>query len=201
MGKENKLILLNINNLSFSYEQKSILQNFNLELYKGEILGLSGENGCGKSTVLKLVAGYMDGYTGDIIFSSDELLSDIAAVIDIPSIYEDMSVKDNLKMMSVLKEITWDENLADILGLGKYMNKKASKLSFGNKQKLALCMTINSNTRLALLDEPFNGLDIRSKAVLTDYLKKRAKDGMGIIITSHIKGDLEQLCDRIVEMG
>lgn len=195
------MILLNINNLSFSYEQKSILQNFNLELYKGEILGLSGENGCGKSTVLKLVAGYMDGYTGDIIFSSDELLSDIAAVIDIPSIYEDMSVKDNLKMMSVLKEITWDENLADILGLGKYMNKKASKLSFGNKQKLALCMTINSNTRLALLDEPFNGLDIRSKAVLTDYLKKRAKDGMGIIITSHIKGDLEQLCDRIVEMG
>lgn len=199
MKKEN--ILLKINNLSFSYDDKSIIEDFSMLLHEGEILGLAGENGSGKSTLLKLVAGYVKGYSGEIIFPCDEVKSNMAAVIDIPYIYEDMKTEDNLVMMSTLHGVSYDKNLVEILGLCRYMKKKASALSFGNRQKLAICMAVNEKTRLALLDEPFNGLDVLSKVTLTDYISSRAKNGMGVVITSHIKGDLERLCDKIIEMG
>ena len=201
MEQDNRKVLLQINNVSFSYGTKEILKDFSLTLHEGEIMGLSGGNGSGKSTALKLVAGYMDGHTGDISFSSDALIKDMAAIIDMPYIYEDMSVGDNLRMMEILRDEPYDAGLAEALGIMAYKSKKASKLSLGNRQKLALCMSIYESTRIALLDEPFNGLDIMSKAALTKVLKKKADKGMGLVITSHIRGDLEQICDSITEMG
>jgi ABC-2 type transport system ATP-binding protein len=193
--------VMSLSHITFSYEKEhNIIEDISMELYQGEILGLTGGNGTGKSTLLKIMAGFINGYTGEV-YVSEEAAGHIACVIDKPSVFEEMSVKNNLIMMDKLSCMAAiDRELVEDMNLMPYMKTRASHLSLGNKQKLALCLAINTETRIAILDEPFNGLDSFAKASLTKYLKKRASEGMGIIITSHIPGDIDDICDRVVEI-
>ena len=177
-------------------------KNLTFTIDKGEIVGLAGQNGSGKSTLLRLLAGFIpweiNRCSGQMITGISE--RDMACVIDRPSFFSDLSVRDNIKMMEHMngdKQLT-DEALIDLLGIHEFDRIKASKLSLGNKQKLALCLAIHKETRLALLDEPLNGLDPFTRASFLSYLEKRRKQGMAVILTSHIPGDLEQVCDRII---
>lgn len=197
--------LITLEHVSFGYEKESrILSDISLEVRKGEILGLAGKNGSGKSTLLKILAGFLTDYEGSVSMSED-IMKNIACVIDTPAIFEDLSVRNNIEMAVKLagkQEMRRpDEAFIEQMDLEQFYKLKASKLSLGNKQKLALCLALTRNTRLALLDEPFNGIDPIGKTRLIRYLKKRAEEGMTFVITSHIKGDLELLCSRVIEIG
>jgi ABC-2 type transport system ATP-binding protein len=192
--------ILELKNISYSYKDKEILQGINLSLDCGQILGISGKNGSGKSTLLKIISGFLEDYKGEMYLDPKAVSGQMGCLIDGISIYEDLKVKDNLKMISKISNNEPDTKLIAETGLDSYMEVRGSKLSLGNKQKLALIMTLGTATGLALLDEPFNGLDIKTKAYFMNYIKKRRNSGMTIIITSHIKGDLEMLCDRIYQM-
>lgn len=197
--------LITLEHVSFGYEKESrILSDISLEVRKGEILGLAGKNGSGKSTLLKILAGFLTDYEGSVSMSED-IMKNIACVIDTPAIFEDLSVRNNIEMAVKLagkQEMRRpDETFIEQMDLEQFYKLKASKLSLGNKQKLALCLALTRNTRLALLDEPFNGIDPIGKTRLIRYLKKRAEEGMTFVITSHIKGDLELLCSRVIEIG
>lgn len=96
------------------------------------------------------------------------------------------------------KKGLWMRSWQNFWGIHEFDRIKASKLSLGNKQKLALCLAIHRETKLALLDEPLNGLDPFTKASVLSCLRKWRKQGMAVILTSHIPGDLEQICDRIL---
>jgi ABC-type multidrug transport system ATPase subunit len=194
--------LLSLSHITFAYEKgHNTIEDISFELHHGEILGLTGGNGTGKSTLLKIMSGFITGYTGEL-YVSEEAAEHIACVIDKPSIFEEMSVKNNLEMMKKLSHGTKavDEELLEIMNLYPYMKTRASHLSLGNKQKLALCLAVNKETCIAILDEPFNGLDTFTKTDLITYLKKRASEGMGIIVTSHIPGDIDEICDKVVEI-
>lgn len=197
--------LITLEHVSFGYEKESrILSDISLEVRKGEILGLAGKNGSGKSTLLKILAGFLTDYEGSVSMSED-IVKNIACVIDTPAIFEDLSVRNNIEMAVKLagkQEMRRpDEAFIEQMDLEQFYKLKASKLSLGNKQKLALCLALTRNIRLALLDEPFNGIDPIGKTRLIRYLKKRAEEGMTFVITSHIKGDLELLCSRVIEIG
>lgn len=197
--------LITLDHISFGYEKNSlILSDVSLEVEKGEILGLAGKNGAGKSTLLKIMAGFLKDFEGSVSMSED-VIKNIACVIDGPAIFEDLSVKHNIEMAMKLaggeEKKKPDEIFIEQMELKQFYKLKASKLSLGNKQKLALCIAITKNTVLAMLDEPFNGIDPIGKTRLIRYLKKRAEEGMTFVITSHIKGDLELLCDRVIEIG
>lgn len=197
--------LITLDHISFGYEKNSlILSDVSLEVEKGEILGLAGKNGAGKSTLLKIMAGFLKDFEGSVSMSED-VIKNIACVIDGPAIFEDLSVKHNIEMAMKLaggeEKKKPDEIFIEQMELKQFYKLKASKLSLGNKQKLALCIAITKNTMLAMLDEPFNGIDPIGKTRLIRYLKKRAEEGMTFVITSHIKGDLELLCDRVIEIG
>lgn len=197
--------LITLEHVSFGYEKESrILSDISLEVRKGEILGFAGKNGSGKSTLLKILAGFLTDYEGSVSMSED-IMKNIACVIDTPAIFEDLSVRNNIEMAVKLagkQEMRRpDETFIEQMDLEQFYKLKASKLSLGNKQKLALCLALTKNTRLALLDEPFNGIDPIGKTRLIRYLKKRAEEGMTFVITSHIKGDLELLCSRVIEIG
>jgi len=165
-------------------------KNLTFTIDKGEIVGLAGQNGSGKSTLLRLLAGFIpweiNRCSGQMITGISE--RDMACVIDRPSFFSDLSVRDNLRLMDRMngEKGLMDEKLAELLGIHEFDRIKASKLSLGNKQKLAL------------LDEPLNGLDPFTKASVLSCLRKWRKQGMAVILTSHIPGDLEQICDRIL---
>jgi ABC-2 type transport system ATP-binding protein len=177
-------------------------KNLTFTIDKGEIVGLAGQNGSGKSTLLRLLAGFIpweiNRCSGQMITGISE--RDMACVIDRPSFFSDLSVRDNLRLMDRMngEKGLMDEKLAELLGIHEFDRIKASKLSLGNKQKLALCLAIHRKTKLALLDEPLNGLDPFTKASVLSCLRKWRKQGMAVILTSHIPGDLEQICDRIL---
>lgn len=197
--------LITLEHISFGYEKENlILDDVSLKIKKGEILGLAGKNGTGKSTLLKIIAGFLQDYEGTVSIS-DHIISHTACVIDHPPVFEDLSVKHNIGMTMKLagreEDKRPDETLIEQMELTQFYKLKASKLSLGNKQKLALCLALTKGTLLALLDEPFNGIDPVGKTRLIRYLKKRAAEGMTIVITSHIKGDLELMCDRVIEIG
>lgn len=195
-------MVINVDNVSFCYEKdKNIIKSFSLEADEGEIVGLSGANGSGKSTLLKLMAGFISDYDGRITIS-EEVRKNTACVIDTPAFFKELSVENNLRMMKKMNPEGQepDDELYKITGLDDFKKIKASRLSLGNKQKLALMLAVNKQTRLALLDEPLNGIDPISKASLIKYFKDRKQKGMTVIITSHIPGDLELLCDRIVTL-
>ena len=205
-NEQQTAIIIEINELNYTYpgtEQPLWEKNLTFVLRKGEIVGLAGQNGSGKSTLLRMLASFIPRKKGSCsgqINVTDISGRDMACVIDRPSFFSDLSVRDNIKMMEHMngdKQLT-DEALIDLLGIHEFDRIKASKLSLGNKQKLALCLAIHKETRLALLDEPLNGLDPFTRSSFLSYLEKRRKQGMAVILTSHIPGDLEQVCDRII---
>lgn len=201
-----KNTIIKVNELNYSYpgtEQPVWEKNLTFSLFKGEVVGLAGQNGSGKSTLLRLLAGFIpwekNSCSGRIEIQGISG-RDMACVIDSPSFFSDLSVHDNIKLMDRMNgdKQLMDEKLIDLLGIHEFDRIKASKLSLGNKQKLALCLAIHKKTALALLDEPLNGLDPFTRASFLSYLEKRRKQGLAVVLTSHIPGDLEQVCDRII---
>jgi len=199
-------VVIEVNELNYTYpgtEQPLWEKNLTFVLRKGEIVGLAGQNGSGKSTLLRMLAGFIPWEKGSCsgqIKVTGISGRDMACVIDRPSFFSDLSVRDNLKLMDRMNgdKGLMDDELAELLGIHEFDRIKASKLSLGNKQKLALCLAIHKEAKLALLDEPLNGLDPFTKASFLSCLEKWRKQGMAVILTSHIPGDLEQVCDRIL---
>ena len=202
-GQQNTIIEVNELNYTYPGTKTPVWErNLTFAIDKGEIVGLAGQNGSGKSTLLRLLAGFIpwenNWCSGQIITGIPN--RDMACVIDGPSYFSELTVGDNLKLMDRMNGDKWllDEKLIEQLGIREFDRIKASKLSLGNKQKLSLCLAIHKETKLVLLDEPLNGLDPFTKASFLSCLEKRRKQGMAVILTSHIPGDLEQICDRIL---
>lgn len=194
--------IISLKDISFKYENNYIFQNVSFNVNRGDIFGISGANGTGKSTLLNIIGGYLPGYEGHISYETDRY--SMGSMVGGASIYEDMTVADNIRMVNRMhkgKKAFVDERLYEITGLMRYEKKRASKLSLGNKQMLALSMTAGSELQLLLMDEPFNGIDPVHKTLIIKYLKKRAEEGLTIIMTSHIKGDLSLMCNEIYNMG
>lgn len=193
--------LVRLENVSFGYDKKKILDGISFEVASGEIIGISGKNGSGKSTLLNIIGGFITDFQGIIQYG--DKLGHIGCMIGGAPIYEDLSVKDNIEMINRMygsDHLYVDKMLYDITGLKQSERKRAGKLSLGNKQMLALVLSIGSKSKLLLLDEPFNGIDPVHKAELIKYLKLRAKKGTAIVMTSHIKGDLKLMCNRMIAL-
>lgn len=193
--------LVRLENVSFGYDKKKILDGVSFEVASGEIIGISGKNGSGKSTLLNIIGGFITDFQGTIQYG--DKLGHIGCMIGGAPIYEDLSVKDNIEMINRMYGSDYlyvDKMLYDITGLKQFERKRAGKLSLGNKQMLALVLSIGSKSKLLLLDEPFNGIDPVHKAELIKYLKLRANKGTAIVMTSHIKGDLKLMCNRMIAL-
>lgn len=193
--------LVSLENVSFGYDKRKIIDSVSFEISSGEVIGIAGKNGSGKSTLLNIIGGFIRDFQGTIQYG--DKLGHIGCMIGGAPIYEDLTVKDNIEMMNRIygkDNLYIDEILYDITDLKQFEKKRAGKLSYGNKQMLALVMSIGSKSRLLLLDEPFNGIDPIHKTELIKYLRKRTENGTAIIMTSHIKGDLKLMCNRMIAL-
>jgi len=201
---------LRIHNLSYSYGDRKALSDFSLDLEKGEIFGLLGPNGGGKSTLFKLLSTLRPLQEGEITlaglsYRSDrrELRNLIGTVFQSPALDKKLTVHENLwsqgKLFAIPSAILNEriEALATRFGLKERLKDPAEKLSGGLQRRVEIAKALLHEPKILIMDEPSTGLDPGIRLELWDFLQElRSKDGMTILLTTHLLEEAER-CDRI----
>ena len=185
-----------------------VLKDINYTFKQGNIYGLIGKNGSGKTMLLKAMSGFLRPSNGKVIVNDQELYlkeefpKDMGVMIGNCEYIKDMTGKDNLKYLaSLLKKIDDDRinEVIDIVNLTDEKDKLVKKYSLGMKQKLGIAQAIMEYPKILLLDEPFNGIDNESVSKIKKYLYSIKKDTI-IIIATHYKEDIDNYCDSIIKL-
>lgn len=193
-------------NVTKKFKDITILKDINLVFESGNIYGLFGRNGSGKSVFLKLLCGFYTPSEGEILYNGENLNKKLEfppntrALIEKPNFFPDLTGFENLKFLAEIQNKITDKEIndtLDFLGLDNEKNKKYSKYSLGMKQKLGIAQVLMENPDVIVLDEPFNGVENVTVLKIIDYLKEEAKKGKLIFISTHIMEDLEKLTDKI----
>lgn len=196
--------ILETRDLTKRFKQKKAVDAVNMHVKEGEIYGFIGRNGAGKTTFLKMISSLLHLTSGEIIlFGSNDLTTardKIGILIENPGLYPTMSAYDNIKMKCIMLGIPHsDQKIMELLrlvGLEKVAKKKSKNFSLGMKQRLGLAITLVNDPKLLLLDEPINGLDPQGIVEMREILLNLQKQGMTIIISSHILEELGKFANR-----
>lgn len=201
-------VILEVNNLSKKIGKISIIKDISFQLRKGEIKGLLGPNGSGKTTILKLLVGLLKPTEGTIRIENHDRQSDfenairnVGAVIENPELYEYLTGFDNLQQFFRMAPGVSESRVAEVielLAMNDFIYDKVQTYSLGMLQRLGLAQALLHNPAVLLLDEPTNGLDPSGVQDLRKHLKKLANDGVAIIISSHLLAEIEIICDSIL---
>lgn len=195
--------LLQTKNLTKYFKNQKVINNVSLNIRESTIYGLLGLNGAGKSTVLKMIIGMINPTNGKILFQDRDIkqsdLLKIGAMIETPAIYGNLTAYENLKIHTLLLSI--DEKkineVLEIVGISKTGKKLASKFSLGMKQRMGIAIALINNPKLLILDEPTNGLDPMGIIEFRNLIKLLSKQGVTVIISSHILSEISQIADDI----
>ena len=198
--------MIEIKNLDFSYKKTPVFSNINLSFPQGAIYGLLGENGVGKTTLLKLICGLQRPVQGTCTVEGmtchDRLPEMLQRIVFMP---DEVTLPDNATPQRYIDELapfypTFSQGL--FLQLMQELEvepeRKFKEMSFGQQKKSLIAASLSLGTDYVLLDEPTNGLDIPSKAQFRSILSKRAEENATIIISTHQVKDVENLIDPIV---
>jgi ABC-2 type transport system ATP-binding protein len=191
------------------YDDTIVVDRLNLQIDPGEIIGLIGHNGAGKSTTLKMIAGLVETTSGyvqvmghDMQRESIKVKGRIGYLPEESSLYEAMTAQQYLLFFSELyqmprhKALQRIDQLLDALGLAE-KNKLTGEFSKGMKRKTAIARTLLHDPELLILDEPSSGLDPLTSFFIINYLKSLKREGKTIILSAHNLFHLETICDRV----
>ena len=195
--------VLETRNLTKKFGKQVAVKEISLQVEKNSVYGLLGPNGSGKSTTLKMVTGMLHKTSGQILIDGHEWsrkdLETIGALIESPPLYENLTARENLKVRTLmlnLPEQRIDEvlKIVDLTNTGK---KRARNFSMGMKQRLGIAIALLNHPKLLILDEPTNGLDPLGIQELRDLIRSFLKQGITVIISSHILSEIELIADHI----
>lgn len=198
-----------IDNVSKTLKGNKVLDNIDYVFEEGKIYGLFGRNGCGKTMFLRMVAGLIIPDEGTVTIDGNVLHKDISfpksagIVIEHMEMLPEYSAYDNLKILAKINKIASDEDIIKVIqsvGLDPYSKKKVRKYSLGMKQRLNIAQAIFENQKIILLDEPTNAIDEDGIQLIYEKLKELRADGATIIMATHNKEDIEELCDEIIRI-
>lgn len=200
--------LLECQDLCKSFGKKQILKNVSFELDESDILAFIGPNGSGKTTTIKLILGLQGIDKGSVNINGFDIKKDfvkaiekVGAIVENPDTYMYLSGWDNLKLTANMYKNISDEAIKDIVklvDLETRIHDKVSKYSLGMRQRLGIARALINKPNILILDEPTNGLDPEGIKDLRNLLKKLAKEGMGILISSHNLAELESFCNKVL---
>lgn len=205
--------ILQVNHLCKNYKNFVALDNVDMTVYRGDIYGLIGRNGAGKTTIMKIITGLAEKSGGEFeIFSKKSAAIQnekrrIGCLIENPAFFKNLTAYQNLKYYALQKGITDKKQIDEVLhlvNLAEVRNKKYHKFSLGMKQRLGIALTMLDNPDLIILDEPINGLDPIGISELRDTFRKlNAERGITFIISSHILSELYLVANRflIIDQG
>ena len=196
---------IQIENLNFYYKKNNpVLQDLSLEVPCGSVYGLLGQNGAGKSTIIKLLLRLVSPQSGQIYWWGDNatnsrIMCRIGSTLETPSFYPYLSVEDHLKMQDIIfgKGQNRIDEMLDLTGLTNERKKKCSRLSTGMKQRLSIAMALFRDPDLLILDEPINGLDPVGIIDIRNIILRIHKAGKTIILSSHILAEMDKICTHV----
>lgn len=200
---------IEINNVSKSFRQLKVLDNVSAVLEEGKIYGLTGDNGSGKSVLLKCIAGLMPVDEGEInVFNKKVhpgkcMFPLLGLIIEHPGFIDTLSGYQNLKYLAGINGVIGKEEILtalDTVGLINAKRKKVRKYSLGMRQRLAIAQAIMEAPKVLIMDEPFNGLDKKAVEKMRNLFAQLREQGKTIIITSHNEKDISLLCDEVYEI-
>lgn len=191
-------------NLTKKYKNKTVVNNINMKVEKGKIYGLLGKNGAGKTTTMRMLLNMATKTSGKIMLfgnvPDNSTYRKIGSIIETPGFYENLTAEENLKIISKIRGNYSKENIHEILTSVSLddNNKKYRDFSLGMKQRLGIAAAIMHNPKLMILDEPINGLDPIGIKQIRHLLKRLSRENATtILISSHILSEIENLADII----
>lgn len=201
---------ITIQNLSKSIKKHKVLDNVDLTFESGNIYGLVGRNGSGKTMLLRAICGLIFPDEGTITIDSKQLHKDISfppncgAIIEHTELLPNFTAFENLKILGKIRNIATDNKMKETLrlvGLDPENKSKVKTYSLGMKQKLSIAQALFEDPDILLLDEPTNALDEESVNIIRKILIKEKNIGKLVIIASHNKDDIDFLSDIIIKVS
>ena len=195
-----------VKDLSKKFKKVTILENINMKFESGKIYGIVGRNGSGKSVILKILCSFYKPTTGEILFdninynSNNNFPPSVRALIENPTFFPDLTGFENLKLLSSIQNKIGDEEIIktlDQVNLLSEKDKKYSEYSLGMKQKLGIAQVLMENPDVMIFDELFNGIEEKTVEKIRNILLELKNQNKIIIVTSHIKEDIDILSDEV----
>lgn len=192
-----------------SFGKENVLKDVSLEIKPGQIFGVVGNNGSGKTVLMKCICGFMKSDKGKIYVNGSRIGYDcdfpesLGIIIETPGFIPTYSGYKNLKILASLKGLIGKNEIKKTIervGLDPNMKKPVSKYSLGMRQRLGIAQAIMENTKVLILDEPFNGLDKTGVVHMRGLIKDLKEQGKAILLASHNTKDIEELCDKVHDM-
>lgn len=195
--------ILETKEISKTFKKQKVNHKISIKVKENSIYGLLGPNGAGKSTFLKIITGMLKPDDGEVLLYGKQLerkdLVYIGSLIESAPIYENLTAKENLKVRTLMLGLPDSriEEVLKIVDLTDTKKKHAKNFSMGMKQRLGIAMALLNYPKLLILDEPTNGLDPIGINDLRSLIQSFPKQGITVILSSHILSEMEQIADHI----
>lgn len=199
-----------VKNISKKFKKVTVLNNVNMTFESGKIYGLVGRNGSGKSVFLKILCSFYKPNTGEVLFdninysSNNSFPLDTRALIEKPTFFPDLTGFENLKLLANIQNKISDNEINDTLekvNLIHEKDKKYKEYSLGMKQKLGIAQVLMENPSVMIFDELFNGIEDDTVDKIRNILLELKNQNKIIIVTSHIKEDIDILSDEVYKFN
>ena len=202
---------LEIKNLIGGYSRIPVLKGISFQVKPGELVGLIGLNGAGKSTTINHVIGLLRPFSGEIVLNGVNIQQDpvdykkqIAYVPETPILYDELTLREHIeltiKAYSLNTEEAWirARKLLKTFRLDNKLDWFPANFSKGMKQKVMICCALMTNAKLLIVDEPFYGLDPLAVHDLLELIEERKKAGTAVLMSTHVLDTAQRYCDRFV---
>lgn len=202
--------MIQLQNVTKRIKENTVLDNVSYTFKSGFVYGLYGQNGSGKTMLLRAISGLINLDSGSIFIDGEKLHDKIefppetGIVIENMELLPECSAKRNLQMLAKIKNIADEKDISfslERVGLDPDSDKKVKKFSLGMKQRLNIAQAIFVNQKIILLDEPTNALDEDAVQLIYKIIREEKSRGATIIVATHHKEDLKEVCDVILKIA
>lgn len=209
MEVEMSQVTIKVDNAVKKFDKYTVLDHVNITCNKGEICGIVGRNGSGKTVLFKSICGFVKLNEGTITVNGKVMGKDLRVlkkagiIIEEPGFLRNKSGMKNLEYLYMInnkRDKKYLRSVMENVGLDPYSRKKVGKYSLGMRQRLAIAQATMEDQDIIILDEPMNGLDNHGVQEVREYLLQLKKQGKTILIASHNREDIDVLCDKVYEM-
>lgn len=200
---------IEIEHVTKKFKEDTVLHDINISMEQGRVYGFSGNNGSGKTVLMKCICGFLPVTEGTIrvngkaIGREIDFPENVGVIIETPGFLTNLSGMRNLEILAALRGKIGRKEIAYAIrkaGLEPSLRKSVSKYSLGMRQRLGIAQAIMEDPEFLILDEPFNGLDKHGVADIRKLLLELKGQGKTIILASHNSEDIRILCDKVYEM-
>ncbi|MFE6795600.1 ABC transporter ATP-binding protein [Paenibacillus chitinolyticus] len=199
--------VLSVRDVRKSIRGKEIIKGISFDVYGGEIFGFLGPNGSGKTTTIRMLVDLIKPSSGvvticgfDVQKQHNEAMQYVGCIVENPELYGYLTGWENLEYFARMLPDTGEERIREVVelvGMDARIHDKVKTYSLGMRQRLGIAQALLARPKLLILDEPTNGLDPQGIKEMRIFIRKLAKGGLSLFVSSHLLSEIQQLCDRV----